>query len=368
MDLQGKGFFTWKLPNCENGDPKKVADQAVAAGLTHLVIKVADGTGAYNGNWGDPKDHITPLANELRSRSIKVYGWHYLYGDAPNGEANMAIRRIRQFNLDGYVLDVEKEYKNPGKKAAAQRFMSQLRSAFPALTIALSSYRYPSLHPQVPWEVFLEHCTLNMPQVYWMKAHNPGEQLVKCVREFRAMDHSRPIFPTGAAFKEAGWLPTANEVLEFMRVSKELNLNGVNFWEWSAARAGTVPGVWETIRDYPWSGVPAPREICERYLAALNTHDPAEVLSLYTNTAVHINASRSTQGLDNLRTWYVQLFNTLLPDATYKLTGYSGVGNSRHLTWTATSPKGRVNNGNDTFGLLDGKINYHYSFFTVQKE
>ena len=51
MDLQGKGFFTWKLPNCENGDPKKVADQAVAAGLTHLVIKVADGTGAYNGNW-----------------------------------------------------------------------------------------------------------------------------------------------------------------------------------------------------------------------------------------------------------------------------------------------------------------------------
>ena len=67
----------------------------------------------------------------------------------------MAIRRIRQFNLDGYVLDVEKEYKQAGKKAAARRFMSQLRSAYPALPIALSSYRYPSLHPQVPWEGIL---------------------------------------------------------------------------------------------------------------------------------------------------------------------------------------------------------------------
>jgi hypothetical protein len=36
------------------------------------------------------------------------------------------------------------------------------------------------------------------------------------------------------------------------------------------------------------------------------------------------------------------------------------------MTWTATSPKGTVQNGSDSFGLFaDGKINYHYSFFTV---
>jgi hypothetical protein len=366
MDLQGKGLFTWKIPNCEHGDANKIADVAADAGLTHLVLKVADGTGAYNGTWGQANDTLTPLVNELRSRGIKVFGWHYLYGNEPNSESIMAIRRIRQFNLDGYVLDVEKEYKMAGKKAAAVRFMNQLREAYPALAIALSSYRYPSLHPQVPWEVFLEHCTLNMPQVYWMKAHNPGEQLVKCVREFRGMKHSCPIFPTGAAFKEAGWQPTAAEVVEFMNKAKELNLSGVNFWEWSAVRSGTIPGVWEAIRDYPWGGEPALKEICERYMTALNAHDPTEVLNLYTPTAVHINASRSTQGLDNLRAWYMQLFNHLLPDATFKLTGYSGKGSTRHLSWTASSSAGRVNNGNDTFGLLNGKINYHYSFFSVQ--
>jgi hypothetical protein len=90
------------------------------------------------------------------------------------------------------------------------------------------------------------------------------------------------------------------------------------------------------------------------------------VLNLYTNQAIHITAARTSQGLDNLRAWYIQLFNMLLPDASFTLTGYSGSGNSRHLTWTAVSSKGRVNNGNDTFGLLDGRINYHYSFFTVK--
>ena len=366
MDLQGKGFFTWRIPSCEHGDPQKIASLAVEAGLTHMVLKVADGSGIYNGNWGDTKDYTTPLIMELRNKGIKVYGWHYLYGNEPNSESTVAVRRIRQFNLDGYVLDVEKEYKQAGKKTAARRFMDQIRSAYPALPIALSSYRYPSLHPQVPWKEFLEHCTVIMPQVYWMKAHNPAEQLVKCVREFQRITPSRPILPTGAAFTEFGWKPTTDEVLEFLRTAKELNLSGANFWEWSSARGGSVPGVWEVIRDFAWGGAPAPQEICERFIAALNSHDTSEVLKLYNNTAVHISATRSMQGLENLRSWYADLFNTLLPEATFKLSGYSGTGNSRHLSWTATSSRGRVNNGSDTFGLIAGKINYHYSFFNVQ--
>ena len=317
--------------------------------------------------WGDATDYISPLIAELRGKGIKVYGWHYIYGNEPDSEAVVATRRIRQFSLDGYVLDVEKEYKMAGKKAAAKRFMDQLRSAYPALPVALSSYRYPSLHPQVPWKEFLEHCTLNMPQVYWMKAHNPGEQLVKCVREFQSMTPSRPILPTGAAFSEFGWKPSSDEVLEFMRTAKELNLAGSTSGN-GRPRAHSRPH--RRVGCHPRLPLgrarPLPREICERYITALNSHDPNELLALYTNTAVHINASRSVQGLDNLRAWYTQLFNTLLPDATFKLTGYSGTGNSRHLTWTAASANGRVNNGNDTLGLQGGKINYHYSFFSIQ--
>src|SRR4030066_302915 len=150
MTLEGKGFFTWKIPNCEHGDAGQIAARAKAAGLSHMVLKVADGPMIYNGNWGDPKDYTTPVVNALRALGIKVWGWHYIYGDNPIGEANVAITRIRQYDLDGYVIDVEKEYKASGKKAAAKKFMAQIRSAFSNFTLALSSYRYPPLPPQHP--------------------------------------------------------------------------------------------------------------------------------------------------------------------------------------------------------------------------
>jgi hypothetical protein len=365
MALEGKGFFTWKIPNCENGDASRIATRAREAGLSHLIVKIADGPTIYNGTWGDSKDYTTPVVKALREKDIKVWGWHYVYGDNPIGEANIAISRIRQYDLDGYVVDVEKEYKISGKKTAARQFMDRIRSALPDLTIALSSYRYPSLHPQVPWTEFLEHCDINMPQVYWMKAHNPGDQLARCIREFQAKTPIRPIVPTGAAFRESGWKPTDTEVLEFCQKARELNLNAVNFWEWSDARSGNLPGVWDTIREYKWRQKDEPKDICESLVEAMNAHDIDKILGLYSLPAIHINAIRTTAGFDNLRAWYKKLFSELLPESNFILGSYTGKGSSRHMTWTASSTKGIVRNGNDTLGLIKGKISYHYSFFNV---
>jgi hypothetical protein len=365
MTLEGKGFFTWKIPNCEHGDAKVIASHAKDAGLTHLILKIADGTMIYNGNWGESKDYTTPVVNALRAHGIKAWGWHYVYGDDPIGEANVAITRIRQYNLDGYVIDAEREYETSTKKIAAKKFMTQLRSACPDLTIALSSYRYPSLHPQVPWTEFLEQCNLNMPQVYWMKAHNPADQLTQCVNELQTKIPSRPIVPTGAAFREFGWKPTDAEVLEFCKKAKELNLSGVNFWEWSDARSGNLPGVWDTIQHYKWREKDEPKDICVSLIEAMNAHDVDKILSLYSLPAIHISGTRTTAGFDALRSWYIQLFNQVLPEGNFILGNYNGKGSSRHMTWTASSTKAVVRNGNDTLGLLKGKIRYHYSFFNV---
>ncbi|MBN2149702.1 MAG: nuclear transport factor 2 family protein [Anaerolineales bacterium] len=365
MTLEGKGFFTWKIPLCEGGDANAIAATAKRAGLSHVVIKVADGAMVYNGTWGATTDTTTAVISALRAQGIQIYGWHYIYGRDPLGEANVAIQRIHQYNLDGYVIDAEKEFKEDGMKLVARKFMSALRAAFPTMEIALSSYRFPSLHPQIPWSEFLDSCSFNMPQVYWMQAHNAGEQLVKCVREFQTRTPLRPIVPTGATFRQNNWQPTKEEVLEFMQTAKDLNLKAVNFWHWTDARANIMPGVWEVIRDYPWAGAPSPKDVCENFISTLNTADPEQVVRLYTSTAVHINNSRTIQGLENIRSYYRVLFSEVLPNVNFTLTGFSGTGNSRHLTWIATSSKGFVQNGNDTLGLLDGKINYHYSFFTV---
>lgn len=365
MTVAGKGIFTWKLPRCERGDVVVIASTAKSANLSHVLVKIADGIIAYKGDWGSTVDQVPAVVDALHAQGIQAWGWHYVYGDDPSGEARIAIQRIRQLQVDAYVIDAEAEYKKPGRRAAASRFMAELRSALPDFPIALSSYRYPSLHPQLPWKEFLEKCDYNMPQVYWMQAHNPGAQLARCLREFQAMTPYRTIIPTGAAFREHGWQPTAGEILEFLNTAKNSNLPAVNFWEWSQARSGVISGAWETIRDFSWVGEPPPQDICQQLVSALNRHDPDLMVKFYTPSAVHVTSARTVQGSEAIRRWYKMLFSQLLPNASFTLTGFSGTGSSRHFTWTAASSTEMVQNGNDTLGLLNGKIAYHYNFFTV---
>lgn len=363
--LQGKGFFVWQIPNCEGGNTAAIASLAKSANLTHVLLKIANGVLSYNVDANSGVDFAKQLTQDLHQQGILAVGWHYIYGNNPIGEANKAVQRIQQLGLDAYVIDAESEFKMDGKRTAARQFMTQLRSSLPNFLVALCSYRFPSYHPEFPWREFLDKCDFNMPQVYWQSAHNAGEQLVNCIHQFQAMTPYRPIFPTGAAYREAGWQPAVSEVQDFMDTAKRLNLSGFNIWEWSDARSGIMPGVWEAIRDFNWSGAPAPKDICEKYIAALNTHDPQQVISLYTATAVHITSNRTIQGTQAITAWYTSLFNQILPNASFTLTNFTGSDNSRHFTWTASSSAGKVQHGNDTFGLTGDHIGYHYSFFTV---
>ena len=174
MELKGKGMMIWILSRCENGDPEAIARTAQAAGLTHVLIKIANGTRSFNLDPDTGADLVAPVVQSLKARGIAAWGWHYVYGDAPNSEADIAIQRVRELNLDGYLIDAEGEYKDPGKDVAAADFMTRIKAGMPSSTpIGLSSYRWPTYHPEFPWKEFLEKCDVNMPQVYWVKAHNP---------------------------------------------------------------------------------------------------------------------------------------------------------------------------------------------------
>jgi hypothetical protein len=358
----GKGFFLWQIPNCEKGDVETIASMAQSAQLSHVLVKIADTTSSYNVYSG--VDRVPALVQAIRSRNIEVWGWHYVKGYDPIGEANKAIERVRSLQLDGYVIDAESEYKEPGKSTAATKFMNQLRHSLPDTLVALSSYRFPSYHPQLPWRQFLDQCNYTMPQVYWEQAHNAGDQLTRSVHEFQAMIPYRPIIPTGSVYVKSPWKPTSADVLQFLQTAQSLNLNAANFWSWDNCR-DNLPELWDVIRDYPWAPVTTPTDICTQYINALNSHEPDTVLKLYNPSAVHVTAVRTIQGITALRTWYQSLFTEILPNGKFRLSSYSGAGSSRHISWTATSPQGEVNDGNDTLGLVNGKISYHYSFFTV---
>lgn len=246
---QGKGWYIWILLDCEYGNPVELVRQAQLAGITHVLIKVSNGTAVYNGD-------LAAAVAAFQAAGIEVWAWFYAYGFNPAVEATLAVNRTLQYRCTGLVINAEAEWKKAGMKSKALTLTSTLRAGLgPNISIGLSSYRYPTIHPEFPWREFLANVDFVMPQIYHMQAHNPGEQLRRCVQEFKALAPGRPIVPTGAAFKEHGWRAEPVEVYEFLQTAKELGFEGVNFWEWGRTRRD-LPACWDVVSAYPWSPTP----------------------------------------------------------------------------------------------------------------
>jgi len=245
-----KGYFVWQIPRI--GSPVEIATQARAIGLSHVFIKIADGTADYgivNGH-----DQAKELVDELKKLLIDAWGWQYVYNFSPILEANKAIQRIRETGVIGFVINAEGECKN--KPAEAHLYCQTLREVMGAyFPIGLSSYRFPSVHPEIPWDIFRQYCDFDMPQVYWKDAHNPGAQLIRSLAEFKGMTRNLPYIATGSAYKSENtpWMPSLNEILEFMTTAKGLGL-AFNFWEWYDARVILPREIWDAIAA--WEIVP----------------------------------------------------------------------------------------------------------------
>lgn len=363
MALTGKGFFIWKIPSCENGNATYITNQAVANKFTHVMIKIADGTALSNYDSIKNIDLIPPVASALRAKGIQVWGWHYIYGNDPIREARLAAQRVAALNLNGYIIDAEIEFKQPGKDIAARSFMTELRKNLPNLPIALSSYRYPSYHMEFPFNIFLNQCDYAMPQVYWEQAHNPDAQLTRCISEYKSLVTPRPVIPTGPTYRSGTWYPTTGDISLFMKTAVRQNLAGVNFFSWDECRRD-LNSLWTTIGAFAWPAPPV-ADFPVQFIAALNTRNPDTVAALYSPTALQITSSRTIQGTDAIRAWYTTLFNQVLPNAVFTLTGSSGTGSTRHINWNCTSTKGTIQNGSDTFGLSLDKIAYHYTYYKL---
>ncbi len=251
--IHGKGQYIWNIWNTEGGDIGKIVSLAKEAGLSHILVKIADGTHDFNGT------AAILLTAALQEAGIEVWGWQYIYGAYPSLEAITAARRIKETGVTGFVVNAEKEMK--GKPAQAVSYMNTLK-ANTSVPLGLSTYRWPSYHPDFPFKEFLQRMDINLPQVYWLQAHNPSYQLERCLSEYaNPAFPQRPIVPTGAAFIEYGWAPTPDEVKAFM-VKAQSSCEGANFWVWENTRKN-LPNIWEVIRLYDWANPPVPEPLPE---------------------------------------------------------------------------------------------------------
>jgi ketosteroid isomerase-like protein len=369
MALTGKGMWIWQIPNCESGSAAKIASLAASGGFSHVLIKIANATTAHNYNKTTGEDYIPAVVTALRAKGIGVWGWHYIYGYNPTGEAAIAISQTKKYNMDGYVIDAEGEFDTAGRSTVAETFMTALRKGLPSTPVALCSYRWPTYHKNFPWTSFLNKCDYNMPQVYWMNADNPGAQLTRTYNEFKAISPFRPIIPVGPAFSENGWVPKADELTTFMKTAKSLGMTGASFFSWDASRI-KLPTLWTAITSYswPWTAT-TPSQTTEdmaiTYVRALKTRNVDAIMALYAADAVHIDAVNTIQGTAAIRAWYTDLFTNKLPSATFTLGHNTLSGTTHHFGWSATSSAGKVTDGQDTLGVVNGKIAYHYSFFNI---
>lgn len=254
----GKSVMIWQLKNCCNGSMSALAWQLKDAHIKHAWIKVADGEVDFNA------DLMAAAVAALREQQIGVWGWQYLYGgnkfigtSIAAQEAEAAIRNIKRYALDGFVLDPESHYKRPGAQTWASTYMTKLRAVLPDITIGLCSYRFPSLHPELPWQAFLRSTDFHAPQVYWKLATDPGKQLDRSVRELTGL-RKLPIVPVGAAFSEGGWSPTVKQIDEFDCEAHLLNLPGVSWWAWDDRGIEAHPDWYNAISNHRWLGGPGP--------------------------------------------------------------------------------------------------------------
>ncbi|TDI83885.1 MAG: hypothetical protein E2O74_06005 [Chloroflexi bacterium] len=370
MKLRGKGLFIWQLWKCEGGDPEVIAAKAKAAGLSHVLIKIADGDRwTYN---LDPKtkvDLIPPVRQALKEEGIEVWGWQYVRGRNPIGEARLAIQRTKALGMDGFVIDAEAEYQSTSKRTAATRYMKELRAALPDLPIALSTYRFPKLHRTLPYSEFLSACDYVMPQVYYEQRHNPETQLEICVEQYMALNPARPIIPTAPIYGRGNWRPSADETSRFFAKAKEMGLSAANAWSWDVGSRPAYNDLWSAVADFDWPSDPPAAPVAdmpERLVGRLNQHDRKLVAGLYAENAAHVTGERTIFSREAIANWYGRLFREILPEASFEITGKAGSGSTRHYTWTAQSSRGQVIDGNDTLGLREGKIQYHFSYFTVR--
>ncbi len=255
-----RAFWIWNIKNTEGGDPLKIAAAAHRAGLTDVFIKVADGV--YKFNVVNGVDLVPGAVQALRAVGVRVWGWQYCYGTQPELEEKVATQRIQVLKLDGYIVDAEVEFKKAGFDKNAEKYLSLLRQHNPHVTIAFSSYRWPSYHPEFPWAVFYKYCDINMPQNYWLQAHNAKEQTERTFAEFEKMG-KLPIMPAGPAWKENGWRPTVQERDDFEAVAAqhvaaaEASLPTVSYWDWEQCRRD-LPELWPADVITPPPAPPTP--------------------------------------------------------------------------------------------------------------
>lgn len=247
---KGNGLFIWQVKQSTGLFPANsqdgwdyLANVLENTGVQMAPVKAADGIYDFNQirkilGWSD--DILPGLYPTIEGAMLSKMGWQYVYGYNPKGEANAAIRRIKQYGLTHWIIDAEGEYKTSGS-GNAEVYMSMLTESCPDVQYALCSYRFPKLHPEFPWKAFLKYLDpdkdCHMPQVYWQASYGEydGAAQLRTSREQLLALKELPIVPVGPCYGAGDgnkyWSPSIDQMDRFVEEAIKLKCPGILWWE-----------------------------------------------------------------------------------------------------------------------------------------
>jgi len=275
----GTGFYIWQLASVL--PVSRLIEALQRAKASWVSIKVADGNAIYNrideNGKASRDDHfLMSVIQQLQAAGISVGGWQYVYPQPtanPGSQSGLAGERFEKLKLDHWLVDAEHDRKvraywitledgkaNPKREYSATQYMSTLKAnGLPSTAAcALSSHRFPDYFIGFPFKQFTHGRgeganDFVAPQVYWQEAHNPGEQLARCLAEYEVeIGGGFTYVPIGSAYGTDKWMPTVEDLQDFIGEARALRCPGWGFWsldyvmkhnrtDWLDAIAGVVP-------------------------------------------------------------------------------------------------------------------------------
>jgi hypothetical protein len=260
-------MWIWQWANTDGGDAAAVVQQAMAAGLHQLWVRVGD---SMNGFYGAQElEALVPVAH---AHHIAVIAWGFPYLWDPVGDAQwtaqiLGWRSAGGQKVDGYSADIEEA--TEGVMLSAQRaavYLEAVRQAAGSRLVVATVYP-PSdsnWNGGYPYRAMAPYVDAFAPMVYWECA-DPGTDASLDVARLATL---RPVHVIGEAFNfgDIGGRavsPSGAEISEFLRASERAGALGGSFWVWQEATAdewGAVTGFdWTTPGKPPRTTTTAPR-------------------------------------------------------------------------------------------------------------
>jgi hypothetical protein len=255
-------MWIWQWDSTDGGAAGQVVQQAVAAGLHQLWVRVGD---SQNGFYGaEELDQLVPVAH---AHGIAVIAWGFPYLWDPVGDAQwtaqiLAWRDPSGQQVDGYSADIEKS--SEGVMLSAQRaavYLELVRQAAGSRLVVATVYPPSDVNWDggYPYSAMAPYVDAFAPMVYW-ECTDPGSDAALDVARLSAL---RAVHVIGQAFNfsDVGGRtvsPSAAEIDEFLSTGERAGAVGASFWVWQEA----TPEEWAAVTGYPWkgaaiSGVPA---------------------------------------------------------------------------------------------------------------